>query len=157
VRAAGGRAGKRSEDAARYPLHAPAVSCVFPFCCGLINMNIERLRLPDLREPGNADKESYIRAIYRVALQRDPDPNALTRFLARDDINKFFPEILSSAEFRKLARSPAYAATRSLASPDRPRVLLFGAYGNGNLGDAIQASSLAQAINLLRPEIEVWA
>ena len=120
-------------------------------------MNIERLRLPDLREPGNADKESYIRAIYRVALQRDPDPNALTRFLARDDINKFFPEILSSAEFRKLARSPAYAATRSLASPDRPRVLLFGAYGNGNLGDAIQASSLAQAINLLRPEIEVWA
>ena len=120
-------------------------------------MNIERLRLPDLREPGNADKESYIRALYRVALQRDPDPNALTRFLARDDINKFFPEILSSAEFRKLARSPAYAATRALASPNRPRVLLFGAYGNGNLGDAIQASSLARAINFLRPEIEVWA
>src|SRR5262249_40464507 len=39
----------------------------------------------------------------------------------------------------------------------RPRVLLFGAYGNGNIGDAIQASSLARAINLLRPEIEVWA
>jgi polysaccharide pyruvyl transferase WcaK-like protein len=120
-------------------------------------MNIEGLRLPDLREPGNTDKESYIRALYRVALRREPDPNALTRLLARDDVKKFFPEILSSAEFRRLARSPAYAATRALASPDRPRVLLFGAYGNGNLGDAIQASSLARAINLLRPEVEVWA
>jgi hypothetical protein len=120
-------------------------------------MNIEGLRLQDLREPGNIDKEAYIRALYRVALQRDPDPNALTRLLARDDINKFFPEILSSAEFRRLAGSPAYAATQTLASPDRPRVLLFGAYGNGNLGDAIQASSLARAINILRPEIEVWA
>jgi hypothetical protein len=120
-------------------------------------MNIRGLRLQDLREPSNIDKESYIRALYRVALQRDPDPNALTRLLARDDINRFFPEILSSAEFRRLARSPAYAATRALASPDRPRVLLFGAYGNGNLGDAIQASSLSRAINFLRPEIEVWA
>ena len=52
------------------------------------------LRLPDLREPGKVDKEWYIRALYRVALQRDPDPNALARLLARDDINKFFPEIL---------------------------------------------------------------
>jgi hypothetical protein len=120
-------------------------------------MSIEGIRLPDLRKPGNIEKESYIRALYRTALQRDPEPNALTRLLARDDVHKFFPEILSSAEFRRLARSPAYAATRALASPDRPRVLLFGAYGNGNLGDAIQASSLARAINFLRPEIEVWA
>jgi polysaccharide pyruvyl transferase WcaK-like protein len=120
-------------------------------------MSIKRLRLRDLREPGNIDKEAYIRDLYRVALRRDPDPSALSRLLARDDINEFFPEILSSAEFRKLARSPAYAATRALASPDRPRVLLFGAYGNGNLGDAIQASSLSRAINFLRPEIEVWA
>jgi polysaccharide pyruvyl transferase WcaK-like protein len=124
---------------------------------GLINMNTKGLRLPDLREPGNMDKESYIRTLYRVALQRDPDPSALTRLLARDDIESFFPEILSSAEFRRLARSAAYAATRELGLPDRRRVLLFGAYGNGNLGDAIQASSLARAINFLRPEIEVWA
>jgi len=125
-----------------------------------LNMNRDgrpALRLPDLRAPGDMDKESYIRALYRVALQRDPDPNGLTRFLARDDIDKFFPEFLSSAEFRRLARSPAYAAARALASPNYPRVLLFGAYGNGNLGDAIQASSLSRAIKFLRPEIEVWA
>jgi hypothetical protein len=119
-------------------------------------MNIDGFRLSDLRDPGNLDKESYVRTLYRVALRRDPDPNALARLLARDDIDKFFPEILSSSEFRRLARSPAYAATRGL-STRRPRVLLFGAYGNGNLGDAIQAASLARAINLLRPEIEVWA
>jgi hypothetical protein len=103
------------------------------------------------------DKESYLRALYRVALQRDPDPNGLTRFLARDDINNFFLEFLSSTEFQELARSPAYAAARELVSPNHPRVLLFGAYGNGNLGDAIQASSLSRAIKFLRPEIEVWA
>jgi hypothetical protein len=120
-------------------------------------MDIDGLLLPDLREPGYADKEVYIRALYRVALRRDPDPSALSRLRAREDINKFFSEIIFSAEFRKLARSPAYAATRALSSPDRPRVLLFGAYGNGNIGDAIQASSLARAINLLRPDIEVWA
>lgn len=115
------------------------------------------LRLPDLRAPGTMDKESYIRALYRVALQRDPDPNGLTGFLARDDIDKFFPEFLSCTEFQELARSPAYAAARALASPNHPRVLLFGAYGNGNLGDAIQASSLSRAIKFLRPELEVWA
>jgi polysaccharide pyruvyl transferase WcaK-like protein len=114
-------------------------------------------RLPDLRAPGDMDKESYLRALYRVVLQRDPDPNGLTRFLARDDINNFLPEFLSCTEFQELARSPAYAAARALVSPNHPRVLLFGAYGNGNLGDAIQASSLCRAIKFLRPEIEVWA
>jgi hypothetical protein len=117
----------------------------------------ERLRLSDLRHPNGMDKERYIHALYRVALQRTPNPNDLSRLLARDDVDNFFPEILSSAEFRRLARSPAYAAARALHSPNPPRVLLFGAYGNGNIGDAIQASSLARAINSLRPEIEVWA
>ena len=122
-----------------------------------MDMSIKELRLPDLRVPGEIDKRAYIHALYRVALQRDPDSNALTRLLARDDIENFFPEILCSSEFRKLARSSAYAVTRALSWPDRPRVLLFGAYGNGNLGDAIQASSLAHAIRILRPDIEVWA
>ena len=64
---------------------------------------------------------------------------------------------MRSQEFRRLARSPAYAAAGTLALPRRPRVLLFGAYGNGNLGDAIQATSLARAIGSIRPDVEVWA
>ena len=58
-------------------------------------MNRDRrlaLRLPDLREPGDMNKESFIRALYRVALQRDPDPSGLKRLMARDDIDKFFAE-----------------------------------------------------------------
>jgi hypothetical protein len=40
---------------------------------------------------------------------------------------------------------------------DRTRVLLFGAYGSGNLGDAIQAISLLRAIQSIRQDVEVWA
>ena len=39
----------------------------------------------------------------------------------------------------------------------KQRVLIFGAYGNGNLGDAIQPRSLARAITRFRPDIEVFA
>ena len=113
-------------------------------------------RLPELRLPGDLDKESYVEALYRTILLRDPDPHA-TRFMTRNDTENFFLEFLSSAEFRKLAWSPAYPAARFLATPSRSRILLFGAYGNGNLGDAIQASSLARAIGTIRPDIEVWA
>jgi hypothetical protein len=114
-------------------------------------------RLPDLREPSGLDRKAYIRALYNLALQRDPEPEVLSKLLARDDFGNFFSEVLSSPEFRRLARSPAYAAARSLKPSNPVRVLLFGAYGNGNLGDAIQAASLGRAINAVRPEIEVWA
>lgn len=109
--------------------------------------------LSDLREPGETDKESYIRALYRAALKREPDPSALAKLLIREDIDRFFIEILTSAEFRRLALSPRY----SISLSNKPKVLLFGAYGNGNLGDAIQALSLARSITSIRPGWEVWA
>ena len=36
-------------------------------------------------------------------------------------------------------------------------VLLFGAYGNGNLGDAVQAESLRNVIVSIFPKMEFWA
>src|SRR5947207_2201339 len=116
-----------------------------------------RFYLADLLNPVGMDKISYIQALYRVVLHRDPDQSGFERFLTRDDIQNFLPEILASQEFRKLARTPAYVAAERLAPSNRTRVLLFGAYGNGNLGDAVQASSLARAISLIRPDIDVWA
>jgi len=115
------------------------------------------LCLSDLCNPIGVDKESYIQALYQVLLRRDPDQSGFERLLARDDIQNFLPEILASQEFRKLARTPAYVAAAPLAVSNRTRVLLFGAYGNGNLGDSIQASSLARAITFIRPDIDVWA
>jgi polysaccharide pyruvyl transferase WcaK-like protein len=115
------------------------------------------VRLSDLRVPGGLDKESYIRALYRVLLCREPDASGMSRLLARDDAQNFFMEIISSQEFRRLARLPAYGVAGSFSPTRQRRVLLFGAYGNGNLGDAIQALSLARAINRIRPDIEVWA
>jgi hypothetical protein len=108
---------------------------VKPKCC-----------LADLHDPTGVDKESYIRALYHLILRRDPDQSGFERLFARNDIQNFFPEILASQEFQKLARTPAYVATAPLAVSNRTRVLIFGAYRNGNLGDAIQASSLARAI-----------
>src|SRR5262249_56320647 len=97
--------------------------------------------LPDLRQSGKLNREAYIRALYRVLLQREPDPTGFQRFLDRDDSSNLFREFLRSTEFRAMARSPAYAAAGKLGPSRRSRVLLFGAYGNGNLGDAIQALS----------------
>ena len=113
--------------------------------------------LSDLRGPGALDKETYIRKLYRVILGREPDPSGFNRLLARDDVENFFGSMLASREFRNLARLPAYAVAGSFKQAPRRRVLLFGAYGNGNVGDAIQASSLARAINSIRPDIEVWS
>jgi hypothetical protein len=39
----------------------------------------------------------------------------------------------------------------------RKRILLFGAYGNGNLGDMIQADSLRRSIMRSFPDVGVWA
>src|SRR3712207_2872937 len=37
------------------------------------------------------------------------------------------------------------------------RVLIFGAYANGNLGDAEQAASVARHLRAYRPELDVVA
>jgi hypothetical protein len=113
--------------------------------------------LAELRASGSEDKDDYIQALYRIILRRDPDANGLAAYRNRDDVENFFANFLSSAEFRQLARTPAYAATGALGLSTGPRVLLFGAYGNGNLGDTIQALSLAQGIQCIRPDIEIWA
>jgi len=113
-----------------------------------------RLSLADLRDPTAFLKSDYIDLLYRVMLQRAPDPNGLRSYSWREDSHNFFGEILNSAEFKQKSRNTAYFSGRSV---DRKRILLFGAYGNGNLGDAIQATSLLRAIKSIRQDVEVWA
>jgi hypothetical protein len=119
---------------------------------------LDALCLADLlRKPENIAKETYVRSLYNALLLRDPDEAGLAAMLRRPDTHNFFADLISSLEFQRLSRSPAYSATRIFRSSKHPRVLLFGAFGNGNLGDAIQAMSLARAIQCVRPDLEVWS
>ena len=115
------------------------------------------LQINDLVDASGFEKEEYIRLLYEVILQRDPDPVSLEKLLRREDSQHFFREFVSSAEFRSKAQNAWYIPGQRLAAASRPRILLFGAYGNGNLGDKIQAESLLRAIRHIRPDVEVWA
>ena len=113
-----------------------------------------RLSVADLRDPTRFPKSDYIEHLYRVMLQREPDPNGLESYVRREDTHNFFHEMINCNEFKETSRDTAYF---SGSANDRRRILLFGAYGNGNLGDAIQAMSLLRAIRSIRDDVEVWA
>jgi hypothetical protein len=119
-----------------------------------MSMQRPKLSVADLRDPTTFLKSDYVELLYRVMLQRAPDPNGLRSYSRREDIQNFFGEILNSSEFKQTSRNTAYF---SGTAADRKRILLFGAYGNGNLGDAIQAKSLLHAIRRIRKDVEVWA
>jgi hypothetical protein len=112
------------------------------------------LSVADLRDPTRFSKLDYIRLLYKIVLQRDPDPSGLKSYSHREDTHNFLRELLSSREFKEIARNTAYFGGNLNR---RRRILLFGAYGNGNIGDAIQAASLLRAIKGVRKDLEVWA
>jgi polysaccharide pyruvyl transferase WcaK-like protein len=113
-----------------------------------------RLSFADLRDPTRFPKSDYIELLYEVMLRRKPDPNGLRGYSHREDPQNFFREILCSHEFKEISRNTAFFN----GNPNpRKRILLFGAYGNGNLGDAIQAISLLRAIKRTKKNVEVWA
>lgn len=113
--------------------------------------------LTDLFEPDHFEQRDYIIRIYRTLLQRDPEPTVLPKLLERSDVAAFLPEILSSMEFRTQALKQDFSIGLRSLTPHPPRILLFGAYGNGNIGDKIQALSLRRAIHRVRPDVDVWA
>ena len=116
-----------------------------------------RLKIPDLFKQQDLPKEEYIRRLYNVLFQREPESFGFERYKARENLDTILSELIVSDEFKRISRSPNYPPGLDLAFSKRPRVLLFGAYGNCNLGDAIQAASIQRAINALRPDIDVWA
>jgi hypothetical protein len=113
-----------------------------------------KVSVADLRDPTRFSKSAYIEALYRVLLQREPDPSGLQAYSRREDTQNFFQEILGCREFKAVSRNTAYFSGNR---DNKTRILLFGAYGNGNLGDAIQAISLLRAIRNIRQDVEVWA
>jgi polysaccharide pyruvyl transferase WcaK-like protein len=53
--------------------------------------------------------------------------------------------------------SEAADAQEGLANRSGPRILIFGAYANGNIGDQFQANSVAHHIQRLCPDAQVFA
>jgi hypothetical protein len=127
---------------------------------------IARACLPD-PPTGGVVTEAEVAAIYRALLGREPESaevGSRQRAAGRTPI-ELVQEIAASEEFairmreeaaiaalrrhpppRRGGPPPPAAAGKAAAPPKPLRLLLFGAYGNGNLGDAAQAEALARLL-----------
>ncbi|WP_043363818.1 polysaccharide pyruvyl transferase family protein [Belnapia sp. F-4-1] len=90
-------------------------------------------------------REDVVRALYRVVLGREAESEAVVaahaaRYEAPEGLIR---TLFDSEEARERQRREALLRRMAAAEPGPLRVLLFGAYGNGNLGDAEQAKAVA--------------
>ncbi len=96
---------------------------------------------------------------FALLLGRPPESDAVvTHYLSMGlDRQRFLQALLGSGEFAERQRQRlaiealGRPASSWAAAPGVARVLLFGAYGNGNLGDAVQAEALAWVLRQLLP------
>ncbi len=99
------------------------------------------------------EKAEEVSKLYRRILLREADPEALRRYVEADlSIVQIENSIYSSNEFATKVKPLI-----DRISTERRKLLIFGAYGNGNLGDAIQANCLAAALEKYLPNHEIWA
>lgn len=103
---------------------------------------------------GSDEKIEMIKSIYRDVLMRDPDPVGLETYskasLSKEEIVKV---LKSSTEYKdKFQDFEERFETGSL-----DKVIIFGAYGNGNLGDAIQAKFLGASLSERLSGYDVWS
>ena len=102
--------------------------------------------MPNDDEAGGLSKEE-VNLAYKRILLRSADPSGLKTYTGLK---------ISPNELEIVLRGSKEYKDRKAASI-RKKVLLFGAYGNGNLGDAIQARSLLNCISAMLPGLEIWA
>jgi hypothetical protein len=96
------------------------------------------IELPDDDEGGGLSEEEVNRAYAKILL-RSADPSRLKTYTGLK---------VSPNELETLLRGSKEYRDREVAKT-RKKVLLFGAYGNGNLGDAIQALTCSPKMPLL--------
>ncbi len=105
--------------------------------------------------------EAAVAHYFALILGRPPEDAAVVRHYARMGLSAadFVRVLMDSEEVaeryrRRLALARLAEPAHEAAWPSQPgaaRVLLFGAYGNGNLGDAAQAEALAVLLGRLLP------
>jgi len=99
-------------------------------------------------------KKNEICSAYRRILLREPDENGLQDYLNSSlSIDEIEKRLKNSVEYKN--RVEPFLA--GLASFKGRKILLFGAYGNGNLGDAIQADFILEGLREAGFDGGVWA
>lgn len=118
------------------------------------------MRLPALMsDPSTELTAAGVAEGFALLLGRPPESDAVvSHYLSMGlDRQQFLQALLGSGEFaeRQRQRLAIEALGRPAASwpakHGEARVLLFGAYGNGNLGDAAQAPALAWVLRQMLP------
>jgi hypothetical protein len=109
--------------------------------------------------------EMDIAEAYRVVLRRAPDPEALDSLLnSRQTVHTLYINLLNSDEYNELKRKDVHESHFAYRGPSRRwrqttkhsvKILCFGAYGNGNLGDAIQPSYVAKILRAMLPDVDL--
>ena len=112
-------------------------------------------------QPDDRLDEAAVAHYFALILGRQPESEAVVRHYARMGLSvaDFVRVLMESDEVaeryrRRLALAGLAAPAADAGWPERPgalRVLLFGAYGNGNLGDSAQADALAFLLGRLLP------
>ena len=99
--------------------------------------------------------EEQVKEAYRSILCRRADANGLASYVGRPmSIEELELALKTSNEYSN--RVDPFTGKIKLGGKPR-KVLLFGAYGNGNLGDALQAISLRNTIAEITSSVECWA
>jgi len=94
-----------------------------------------------------ANKIAAITAIYLTHFGRLPEGSVFEEILASGEtVDELHERILASEEISSLENAVATMAKRLEPYAGKRRVLLFGAYGNGNLGDREMAQLLANRL-----------
>lgn len=100
------------------------------------------------------DVERLIQAAYRDVLLRSADAAGISLYARAELGYDALSERLSSS---KEYRDKIAPLVERIEATNRPRVLIFGAYGNGNLGDDIQAASVEALIKRASSGASIWS
>lgn len=98
--------------------------------------------MPELNE-----RLSFLFSSYMTLLGRIPDwEGFIDHFGAACPTSDLYARIMQSDEYRRVNAAAIGVKDKLLPYADKRRVLLFGAFGNGNLGDRIMAQTVADKI-----------
>lgn len=112
--------------------------------------------------PADGISAQDVESAYELLLKRIPESGAITNAMKRfPNVHALYASIISSKEYQELSRKKLAEAAYTNPLPPKAwarergaarRILLFGAYGNGNLGDAIQSYYVEKVVRRLLPD-----
>lgn len=104
---------------------------------------------------GMSNRVNLVKEAYREILKREGDEKGVEAYVSsKKSLKEIRQSLVSSKEYKDRVEP----VIRNLeADSHKKKVLLFGAFGNGNLGDAIQADYVSKGLLEAGFEGEIWA